>query len=177
MIIDLNNLPYGLSQVPNIQKIKTLHAEAFHSIVTNTKPQNFDDCKELTKILKKILHAHNFIVPHIACGIHESHFPSEELSACPYLNAFLYKYLTRRIGIRMLMAQQISLLAQYMNPELRVHKNFVGEIDGDIDLENVVRSSYEKARQLCINKYGAAPNLVVVNKKRIPLNMYLDMYN
>jgi len=160
MVVDLDNLPYNLSSAPNIEKIKSLHIAAFKDIRTSRAPTNLEEVMQFTKVLKFILHSHNFVVPHIACALYESSFQTELLSSCPFLNQFLSRYLTRRISIRMLMAQQCSLLAQYMNPEAK-NVGFVGEIEINCEPANVINIAYEKAAILCRNTYGSAPPLIL----------------
>jgi len=115
---------------------------------------------QFTKVLKYTLHSHNFVVPHVACALYESQFPTDLLSSCPFLNQFLARYLTRRISIRMLMAQQCSLLAQYLNPEAK-SDGFVGEIEINCEPSNIINIAYEKAAVLCRSTYGSAPPLII----------------
>jgi len=172
MIVDLDNLPYGLTHADGVRKVRILHTDAFNNIRAMQEPKNFEDAKHFTHLLKFIIHSHNFVVPHIACAIYETEFTVKDLTACPFLTQFLDKYLSRRISIRMLMAQQCSLLAQYLNPESRT-SGFVGEIDSDLQVDKVVFSAADKATQLCMQTYGTAPPVHIIDKKSLNAFKYI----
>ena len=100
---ELESLPYGLSSEQPIQTVRGWYVQSFREILSRPAPVTLDDEKVLTSILENIYDRHANVVPLIAAGVlmMRSRMGSSDndfVSQCPFLQDFLNRFYTSRIG-------------------------------------------------------------------------------
>ncbi|KAI3821622.1 hypothetical protein L1987_09191 [Smallanthus sonchifolius] len=175
--IELQSLPYGLSQKPAILKV------SIHSLLQNLGLQNsvdksamvrdwyldsfldlrsFPDIKdkndehEFTKMINLIKVRHDNVVPTMALGVQQLKkdlHPKLGYKDLDDIHQFLDRFYMSRIGIRMLIACHD---ARTQPPPDRI-----GYIHAKMSPVEVARNASEDARSVCLREYGSAPDVTV----------------
>ncbi|VDO79841.1 unnamed protein product [Schistosoma curassoni] len=70
---------------------------------------------------------------------------------------FLDRFYMMRISIRMLLSQHLLMFGS----ELNKHRRYVGSIDPDCNVREILDDAYEDAKFLCEHYYSAAPEMKV----------------
>ncbi|XAR49756.1 [Pyruvate dehydrogenase (acetyl-transferring)] kinase [Bertholletia excelsa] len=153
--IELENLPYGLSEKPAVLKVWDWYLESFRDLRTfpDIKDKN-DEC-EFTKTIQRIKVRHNHVVPMMRIGIQqlkEGLDPKIDYEDLDEIQQFLDRFYLSRIGIRMLIEQHVALHRK--NPP-----NVVGCIDTKLSPVKVAQAASEEARGICMRQYGSAPDV------------------
>lgn len=154
--VELENLPYGLSQKPAVIKVKDWYVDSFRDIRSAPEIKNMRDEKEFTEIIKAIKVRHNNVVPTMALGVQQlkkgmnPKIVSENLVE---IHEFLDRFYMSRIGIRMLIGQHVEL----HNPNPAPH--CVGYIHTKMSPVEVARNASEDARCICSREYGSSPDV------------------
>jgi hypothetical protein len=99
--MELDALPYGLSQTPGVQRVAAWYRESFRDLVTMSEPRSVGEELEFTRVLERIYERHHGVVPMMAAGVLQM---KKRLGAslsttsilhiadqCPYLFEFLNK--------------------------------------------------------------------------------------
>ncbi|KAF5452187.1 hypothetical protein F2P56_027214 [Juglans regia] len=137
--IELESLPYSLSEKPAVLKIKDTNDE-----------------KDFTQMIKAIKVRHNNVVPMMALGVQQlkkDMDPKIVYEDLDEIDRFLDRFYMSRIGIRMLIGQHVEL----HNPNPPPH--CVGYIHTKMSPLEVARTASEDARAICLREYGSAPNV------------------
>ncbi|KAK2359861.1 [pyruvate dehydrogenase (acetyl-transferring)] kinase [Trifolium repens] len=154
--IELETLPYGLSQRPAVLKVRDWYVDSFRDIRSCPEIKNMKDEKEFTDVIKAIKVRHNNVVPAMALGVQQlkkeltTKMDSEDLVE---IHRFLDRFYLSRIGIRMLIGQHVEL----HNPNPPPH--VVGYIHTKMSPVEVARNASDDARSMCLREYGSAPDI------------------
>ncbi|CAK9160881.1 unnamed protein product [Ilex paraguariensis] len=154
--IELQTLPYALSQKPAILKVRDWYLDSFRDL--RSFPEIKDKINELefTEIIKMIKVRHNNVVPTMALGIQQlkkSLGPKVDYKDLDEIHQFLDRFYMSRIGIRMLIGQHVALHDRNPPPDC------VGYIHTKMSPLEVARSASEDARSICLREYGSAPDI------------------
>ncbi|KAI4349272.1 hypothetical protein L6164_009881 [Bauhinia variegata] len=156
--IELENLPYGLSEKPAVLKVRDWYLDSFRDIRSFPEIKDMNDEKEFTKVIKAIKVRHNNVVPTMALGVKQlkkdldSKIVYQDLDE---IHQFLDRFYMSRIGIRMLIGQHVEL----HNPNPPPH--CVGYIHTKMSPVDVVRDAIEDARAICSREYGSSPEVKI----------------
>ncbi|XP_061346681.1 pyruvate dehydrogenase (acetyl-transferring) kinase, mitochondrial [Gastrolobium bilobum] len=154
--IELENLPYGLSQKPAVLKVRNWFLESFRDVRSFPDIKNMNDEKEFTETIKAIKLRHNHVVPTMALGVQQlkkGMDPKIVYEDLVEIHQFLDRFYLSRIGIRMLIGQHVEL----HNPNPAPH--CVGYIHTKMSPLEVARNATEDARSICCREYGSAPDV------------------
>ncbi|XP_058753709.1 pyruvate dehydrogenase (acetyl-transferring) kinase, mitochondrial-like [Vicia villosa] len=174
--IELESLPYGLSQRPAVLKVRDWYVDSFRDIRSCPEIKNMKDEKEFTDVIKAIKVRHNNVVPTMALGVQqlkkESKMDSENLME---IHQFLDRFYLSRIGIRMLIGQHVEL----HNPKPPPH--VVGYIHTKMSPVAVARNASEDARSICLREYGSAPDINIYGDPEftfpyVPAHLHLMVF-
>jgi len=154
-IVELQKMPYGLSELPPVKKVQKWYEKSFHDLISQRVPQNAEQELIFTHCLEKILRRHNSVVPTMSQGILmlKEEIGSDSVHQCPFLQDFLDRFFMSRIGVRMLLSQHVAL-----------HEpapGFVGILGEAVCPGEEAKGAVLHASQICEAKYGVAPNVVV----------------
>ncbi|KAL2327517.1 hypothetical protein Fmac_020944 [Flemingia macrophylla] len=154
--IELENLPYGLSQKPAVLKVRDWYVDSFRDLRAFPDIKNMIDEREFTEMIKAIKVRHNNVVPTMALGVQQlkkSLDPKIVNEDLVEIHQFLDRFYMSRIGIRMLIGQHVEL----HNPNPPPH--VVGYIHTKMSPWLVARNASEDARAICCREYGSAPDV------------------
>ncbi|WCJ23212.1 [Pyruvate dehydrogenase (acetyl-transferring)] kinase mitochondrial [Euphorbia peplus] len=154
--LELETLPYGLSQKPAVLKVRDWYLDSFRDLRSFPEIKDSSDEYEFTQMIKAIKVRHNNVVPTMALGVQQlkkgisSKIGYEDLDE---IHQFLDRFYMSRIGIRMLIGQHVEL----HNPNPPPH--CIGYIHTKMSPVEVARNASEDARCMCLREYGCAPEV------------------
>ncbi|CAN8269934.1 unnamed protein product [Cochlearia groenlandica] len=150
--MELETLPYGLSQKSPVLKVRDWYVESFRDMRAFPEIKDTCDEKDFTQMIKAVKVRHNNVVPMMALGVNQlkKGMNSGDLDE---IHRFLDRFYLSRIGIRMLIGQHVEL----HNPNPAPH--IVGYIHTTMSPMEVARNASEDARSICFREYGSAPEI------------------
>mmetsp|Transcript_11990 Transcript_11990/g.13958 ORF Transcript_11990/g.13958 Transcript_11990/m.13958 type:complete len:474 (-) Transcript_11990:96-1517(-) len=165
--LELENLPYGLSNMPSIKEVRRWYVTSFKEITEFPRPDSFSSERKFTNLVKEIYERHSGVLWTMAKGIYElksSFLKSEHAGrnsstdfalekVFPEVQAFLDNFFLSRVGIRVLIGQHIAL-----------HENidgWVGLICVRTSPSEIARNAVKAASQACLIRYGRVPNVII----------------
>lgn len=154
--IELQSLPYGLSHMPPVLKVRDWYLDSFRDLRTFPEIKDTTDELEFTKMIKMIKVRHNNVVPTMALGVHQLKKdldPKIDYKDLHEIHQFLDRFYMSRIGIRMLIGQHVALHDPNPRPDC------VGYIHTKMSPMEVARTASEDARAICFREYGSAPDI------------------
>ncbi|KAF5752098.1 Pyruvate dehydrogenase kinase isoform 1 [Tripterygium wilfordii] len=156
--IELENLPYGLSDKPAVLKVRDWYLDSFRDLRSFPEIKNTNDENDFTQMIKAIKVRHNNVVPMMALGVQQlkqgidPKIVHEDLDE---IHQFLDRFYMSRIGIRMLIGQHVEL----HNPNPAPH--CVGYIHTKMSPVEVAQCASEDSRAICCREYGSAPEVII----------------
>ncbi|KAF3456456.1 hypothetical protein FNV43_RR01106 [Rhamnella rubrinervis] len=154
--IELESLPYGLSEKPAVLKVRDWYLDSFRDLRSFPGIKDTNDEKEFTQMIKAIKVRHNNVVPMMALGVQQlkkGMDPKIVYEDLDEIHQFLDRFYMSRIGIRMLIGQHVEL----HNPNPPRH--CIGYIHTKMSPMEVARNASEDARAICLREYGSAPDV------------------
>ncbi|XP_010558461.1 PREDICTED: pyruvate dehydrogenase (acetyl-transferring) kinase, mitochondrial-like [Tarenaya hassleriana] len=176
--IELESLPYGLSEKPAILKVRDWYVDSFRDMRVFPEIKDASDEKEFTQMIKAIKVRHNNVVPMMALGVNQLKKglgPKIVYKDFDEIHQFLDRFYLSRIGIRMLIGQHVEL----HNPNPPPHT--VGCIHTKMSPMEVARNASEDARAICFREYGSAPEINIYGDPTftfpyVPTHLHLMVY-
>ncbi|XP_047317298.1 pyruvate dehydrogenase (acetyl-transferring) kinase, mitochondrial-like [Impatiens glandulifera] len=154
--IELESLPYGLSEKPAVLKVHDWYLDSFRDLRSFPSIKTSSDELEFTKMIKMIKVRHNNVVPMMALGVQQLKkglHPKIGYENLDEIHQFLDRFYMSRIGIRMLIGQHVALHDPNPAP------NCVGYIHTKMSPLQVAKAAGEDARAICLREYGSAPEV------------------
>ncbi|TDH66710.1 hypothetical protein CCR75_006571 [Bremia lactucae] len=150
-IVELSDLPLGLSDTKPIRQAIDVYRRELHWINTSKPPNSIAEDRYFTDTLRLAKMRGSNLVPLICYGLQQlkatdlGHSALQIKSAQEDVKDRLDKFFLGRIGIRMLIGQHVESLE---HPGGRVHL---------LNVEDIVREACGRASELCIKYCGVAP--------------------
>lgn len=157
-VIELENLPYGLSEKPAVLKVRDWYVDSFRDLRSFLEIKGKSDELEFTQMIKMIKVRHNNVVPMMALGVQQLKKGMDPKIVCEDLDEihqFLDRFYMSRIGIRMLIGQHVALHDPNPPPDC------IGYVHTKMSPMEVARSASEDARAICLREYGSAPDITI----------------
>ena len=176
-VAELENLPFGLSDMPQTLDVRDWYVESFTDLRTFPPVETMEDEERFTNMLKRIMTRHENVVPMIARAVLElkeqlaaqrpnrsetpnkgtqarrgGTFATTDLNELPEVHQFLDGFYMSRIGMRMLIGQHIAL---HDPPK----ESYIGLICTSLSPMEVARDAIADARSICMREYGDAPEV------------------
>ncbi|KAJ0249651.1 Pyruvate dehydrogenase [Hirschfeldia incana] len=173
--IELETLPYGLSEKPAVLKVRDWYVESFRDMRAFPEIKDTADEKEFTQMIKAVKVRHNNVVPMMALGVNQLKKGMKLYEKLDEIHQFLDRFYMSRIGIRMLIGQHVEL----HNPNPPLHT--VGYIHTKMSPMEVARNASEDARSICFREYGSAPEINIYGDPSftfpyVPTHLHLMVY-
>ncbi|XP_018485491.2 pyruvate dehydrogenase (acetyl-transferring) kinase, mitochondrial [Raphanus sativus] len=173
--IELETLPYGLSEKPAVLKVRDWYVESFRDMRAFPEIKDTADEKEFTQMIKAVKVRHNNVVPMMALGVNQLKKGMRLYENLDEIHQFLDRFYLSRIGIRMLIGQHVEL----HNPNPPLHT--VGYIHTKMSPMEVARNASEDARSICFREYGSAPEINIYGDPSftfpyVPTHLHLMVY-
>ncbi|KAK3003284.1 hypothetical protein RJ639_019259 [Escallonia herrerae] len=156
--IELETLPYGLSEKPAILKVRDWYFDSFRDLRSFPEIKDTNDEIDFTQMIKMIKVRHNNVVPTMALGVQQLKKALNrkmDYTDLDEIHQFLDRFYMSRIGIRMLIGQHVALHDPNPPPDC------VGYIHTKMSPVDVARSASEDARAICLREYGSAPDISI----------------
>ncbi|KAH9766548.1 pyruvate dehydrogenase kinase [Citrus sinensis] len=144
--IELETLPYGLSEKPAVLKVRDWYLDSFRDLRSFPDIRSTSDERDFTQMIKAIKVRHNNVVPMMALGLQQlkkEMDPKIVYEDLDEIHQFLDRFYMSRIGIR----QHVEL----HNPNPPPH--CIGYIDTKMSPVQVARNASEHARCVCLRDY------------------------
>ncbi|KAI3730186.1 hypothetical protein L6452_18863 [Arctium lappa] len=150
--IELDSLPYGLSQKPAVLKVRDWYLDSFRDLRSFPEIKDMSDERDFTQMIKLIKVRHNNVVPTMALGVKQLKKGLED-EGLDEIHQFLDRFYMSRIGIRMLIGQHVAVHDPNPPP------NCIGYIHAKMSPMQVAKDASEDARSVCLREYGTAPDI------------------
>lgn len=161
-IIELQNLPYGLSDMKSIKKLINLYTKSFYMFYNLKKPN--DNSLNENEFINVLLTHYNSLqnaVYLIQNGLNECIIINNQqkylIQSCPFLNSFLNTFHLSRIKTRILTGQYLQLRYQLLNNIN--NDNICGIIDFNCNVKNILTKAIDDASNLCQQQFGSVPDV------------------
>ncbi|KAF8017684.1 hypothetical protein BT93_H2777 [Corymbia citriodora subsp. variegata] len=171
--IELENLPYGLSEKPAVLKVRDWYLDSFRDVRAFPEIKDTVDERDFTQMIKAVKVRHNNVVPMMALGVQQLKKDMKQKVVCEDLDEihqFLDRFYMSRIGIRMLIGQHVEL----HNPNPPPH--CVGYIHTRMSPVEVARNASEDARAICLREYGSAPDINIYGDPSFTFPRYVPTH-
>ncbi|XP_078443552.1 pyruvate dehydrogenase (acetyl-transferring) kinase, mitochondrial-like [Wolffia australiana] len=177
-VLELDNLPFGLSHQNAVLKVRDWYLESFCDLQSFPEIRDPTDELAFSDMIKMIKVRHNDVVPTIALGVQQLKNRLKSKPSSPELaeiQEFLDRFYLSRIGIRMLIGQHLSLHENNSEP------GCVGQINSKMSPMHVANVSSEDARAVCMRVYGEAPDVTIYGDPDftfpyVPSHLHLMMF-
>ncbi|KAG2252613.1 hypothetical protein Bca52824_082749 [Brassica carinata] len=110
--IELETLPYGLSEKPAVLKVRDWYVESFRDMRAFPEIKDTADEKEFTQMIKAVKVRHNNVVPMMALGVNQLKKGMKLYEKLDEIHQFLDRFYLSRIGIRMLIGKTCLFFIQ-----------------------------------------------------------------
>ncbi|KAJ8434795.1 hypothetical protein Cgig2_033745 [Carnegiea gigantea] len=157
-VLELENLPYGLSSKPAVLKVRDWYLDSFRDLRSFPEIKDNNDEMEFTHLIKIVKVRHNNVVPMMALGIQQlkkGMDPKIVYEDLEEIHQFLDRFYMSRIGMRMLIGQHVALHDPNPPPDC------IGYIHTKMSPVEVARNASEDARSICMRHYGSAPEIEI----------------
>ncbi|KAJ6795634.1 pyruvate dehydrogenase (acetyl-transferring) kinase, mitochondrial [Iris pallida] len=154
--IELDSLPYGLSDKPAVLKVRDWYLDSFRDLRSFPVIKDSHDEEAFTQMIKMIKVRHNNVVPAMALGVQQLKKDMDSkvvLKDLHEIHQFLDRFYMSRIGIRMLIGQHVGLHDPEPEPAC------IGQINTKMSPMHVARAASDDARCICLREYGCAPEI------------------
>ncbi|CAI9094389.1 OLC1v1030115C1 [Oldenlandia corymbosa var. corymbosa] len=176
--IELDSLPYGLSNKPAVLKVRDWYLDSFSDLRSFPAIKDNHDELEFTQMIDMIKVRHNNVVPMMAMGVQQLKKdlkPKVDYEHFDDIHQFLDRFYMSRIGIRMLIGQHVALHDPNPPPDC------VGYIHTKMSPVEVARSASEDARSICLREYGSAPDVSIYGDPNftfpyVPTHLHLMVF-
>uniref|UniRef100_A0A5B6ZP93 Protein-serine/threonine kinase n=1 Tax=Davidia involucrata TaxID=16924 RepID=A0A5B6ZP93_DAVIN len=176
--IELESLPYGLSEKPAVLKVRDWYLDSFRDLRTFPEIRETNDELDFTQMIKMIKVRHNNVVPMMALGVQQLKKglnPKMDYDYLDEIHQFLDRFYMSRIGIRMLIGQHVALHDPNPPPDC------VGYIHTKMSPMEVARNASEDARSICLREYGSTPDINIYGDTNftfpyVPTHLHLMVF-
>nr|CAH8827568.1 unnamed protein product [Trichobilharzia regenti]CAH8827574.1 unnamed protein product [Trichobilharzia regenti] len=156
---EIHLLPERLVRTPSASLVRQWYEQSFCDLVDFEKiTWNENSLNRFNETLAKIRSRHTTVVETMAQGVMEMQEKYKtDVITNNQVQYFLDRFYMMRISIRMLLSQHLLMFGS----ELNKHRRYVGSIDPDCNVREILDDAYEDAKFLCEHYYSAAPEMKV----------------
>ena len=162
-VIELSSLPYNLSSTAAIKELRDLYTHSFHLFRMLEMPDNDETENKFMNVMKSHFNSLKSAVPLISTGltqcILENPNQTTLIQACPFLNGFLDRFNSARIGTRLLTGQYIACKEQERKEKTKTEGRILGLIDFECDPKKILENAVDDATRLAEINYGKSPDV------------------
>eukprot|EP00928_Gymnodinium_smaydae_P012587 TRINITY_DN14567_c0_g3_i1.p1 TRINITY_DN14567_c0_g3~~TRINITY_DN14567_c0_g3_i1.p1 ORF type:complete len:444 (+),score=89.89 TRINITY_DN14567_c0_g3_i1:40-1371(+) len=148
-------LPFGLAETQGISKVVSCFSSYVDDLAESPAPSSEDDTEGFAERLRGILADNTGVVSAVAEAVSELRDVRgdayEELR--PEVDLILDRFFIKRIGLRFLLEHYIESAV--------ARPGVSGIIHSDVAVGSILRSAAHEAQELCRERYGIAPEVIV----------------
>lgn len=156
-IMDLNNLPFGLSKNHSVNKIREWYITSFLELTEHPEPNTFKECEEFKKTVAHIFDRHAPTLMTMSKGLYELN--KEKLISdidAPKIQATLTRFYKNRTELRIIIEQHLALFEQ-LNPIginlANTNKQMFGIVNLQCDLNQIIKHGIADVQYICNRNY------------------------
>ncbi|CAH8453913.1 unnamed protein product [Schistosoma haematobium] len=156
---EIHLLPEQLVRTPSASLVRRWYEQSFCELMDFEKIKwDEKSLNQFNEILASIRSRHTTVVETMAQGVMEMQENYKtDIVTNNQVQYFLDRFYMMRISIRMLLSQHLLMFGS----ELNKHRRYVGSIDPDCNVREILDDAYEDAKFLCEHYYSAAPEMKV----------------
>lgn len=159
-LLDLQLLPYIVVTNPHIKKVYNQYHVSFETFRRLPPVRTLEENQEYTQILRQHLDQHAPMLDSLAQGLREC--KSKELvGPALALDGFFDSMLRSRISRRVLAEQHLHINNK--------RPAYIGIVCTDLDVNDAIDFAIQKAKQVCMETYGQAPEVVVSGDPKVSI--------
>lgn len=159
-LLDLQLLPFIVVANPHIQRVYHAYYHAFDTLRSTRPAASLRDNEALVALLRRLVDEHAPMLDALATGLRELR-SKPVVGGQLRLDGFLENMLRSRISRRVLAEQHINLT--------NGRPGYIGIICTNLSLADSVDLAAQRCRQVCIETYGAAPDVSVTGDAGLAL--------
>ena len=156
--------------MPAIKEVRSWYVESFKELVRFDKLKD-PESEEFEKLTLAILKRHKDTFVYVGKGVYElkkelsqTVFAGvEDLAGFVDIHKSLDSFYTRRIGLRILLAQHVALVSQITKKS----ENHVGIIRKKCSPSKVINEAVERASFLCARFHGSVPKVKILGNEKL----------
>ncbi|KAI0567164.1 pyruvate dehydrogenase kinase [Gracilaria domingensis] len=152
-VLELDELPYGLADMPSVKQVKQMYENSFCDIVESGLPQDYREEEQFSDMLYSIRNRHDDVVRLIAKGVIELKEHCGRGTSDLEIRSFLDRFYMSRIGIRVLMSHHLAL----GDPS----PGMAGVINRFCKPSHLIEQAVVATRSLAYQHYGEAPDVQI----------------
>nr|CAX73144.1 hypothetical protein [Schistosoma japonicum] len=156
---EIHLLPERLVRTPSASLVRRWYEQSFCELMDFEKV-TWDEksLNQFNELLASIRSRHTTVVETMAQGVMEMQERHKtDIITNNQVQYFLDRFYMMRISIRMLLSQHLLMFGS----ELNKHRRYVGSIDPDCNVREILDDAYEDAKFLCEHYYLTAPQMKV----------------
>ncbi|KAI9100623.1 branched-chain alpha-ketoacid dehydrogenase [Phlyctochytrium arcticum] len=142
----LQNLPFIVGVNPYLKSVYQLYRDSLETLLSLPEPVDQATQQEFTDELRKLVGAHQEVIPKLAKGFKECIKYMSKESATKFLDSMIHA----RIGIRVIAEHHLSLHQPV--------ENYIGVVNTKFRPATLLDSVAKYAQDLCELNYGSAPD-------------------
>ncbi|PNW81573.1 hypothetical protein CHLRE_06g252300v5 [Chlamydomonas reinhardtii] len=151
-LLDLQLLPYIVVTNPHIKKVYNQYYISFETLRRVPTIRTLEENQDFCQLLRQHLDSHAPMLDSLATGLREC--KSKELvGSCLRMDSFFDSMLRSRISRRVIAEQHLHINNK--------RPAFIGIICTDLDVHDSIDFAVQKTKQVCMETYGTAPDVVV----------------
>ncbi|TNN17720.1 [Pyruvate dehydrogenase (acetyl-transferring)] kinase isozyme 2 [Schistosoma japonicum] len=156
---EIHLLPERLVRTPSASLVRRWYEQSFCELMDFEKiTWDEKSLNQFNELLASIRSRHTTVVETMAQGVMEMQERHKtDIITNNQVQYFLDRFYMMRISIRMLLSQHLLMFGS----ELNKHRRYVGSIDPDCNVREILDDAYEDAKFLCEHYYLTAPQIKV----------------
>lgn len=168
-LVRMNSMPHIFGINPEIHRLYHLYYDAFTKLSSIPPPTRVSDAVKLGDgLYSKLLSETAVVIPTLARASKE--LATAELNGLldsEELHRFYNTMLSGRILRRLLMYNHLMLQKMYLDPDADLSNLSV--ISDDCNILECAHLAFDAARQICLERYSIAPELLIVREPDGPI--------
>eukprot|EP00037_Helgoeca_nana_P021953 m.223173 g.223173 ORF g.223173 m.223173 type:complete len:408 (+) comp25836_c0_seq1:73-1296(+) len=154
-LIDFQKMPFLTGCNPDLRAVYELYSEAYVTLRKQRRVTSEDDLALFHQNLMTYLDDHQNVITMLARGVKASKTVLADTLSEP-LNGFLDRSISSRIGLRLLIENQVALAHQV---EKGKNEGVAGILHLQLSPAKTIAKMEEITRRMCHNRYGVAPKI------------------
>jgi pyruvate dehydrogenase kinase 2/3/4 len=157
---DLEALPRGLAATDPVRQLREMYIQSLGELTALPPPADARDEEDFTRLIDRIKHRHGKVVVLLGQAILELRQTDGHEAEQPAIQEVLDRFLTARIGMRMLIGQHVAVHGS------RGAGEELGLLSERCSPAAIAAGAAAYARRLCAMHHGAAPQAFVCGDPR-----------
>lgn len=170
VVLKFRKLPFHVAIQEDILKTHETYLQSYNSIKNLKQIRNWQNLLDFTNILREKLYWHNDTLGILVKGfseVFEDLDDNKKSSSLQKSISFLDEILAERLALRLLSDHHIKCFDYYTdkNKDKNKDRDRIGMFLNNFDPEIMVKQIFDNQLSVCIEEYGAAPEIKIESPK------------